>query len=130
MFGEEPILGIDTNTADAKNRVTIPKFSKVEPGEKLTIIHDVDVDAYKIYGTKTIAEIIKTLNQKILDATTKEESIFYKKKLMEFCKGIIKESITDSQNRVVLPKQITDITNKIMFVGSGDHFTLVLKQKN
>ena len=80
MFGDVALLGQDILTIDNKNRIFIPAHTNREEGEKLVLIYDKDLESYKIYSSHKFEEILEELNEKILNATNKNDEIYYKKK--------------------------------------------------
>lgn len=123
MFGEESLLGQNELKIDTKGRIFIPIETKREVGERLVLLYDEDLNIYKIYSYKKLEEKLKELNKMILNAKNKTDEIYYKKKLYEISKSILKCSKVDSQGRIIIGK-IFDEQNKVLSIGCEDHLVI------
>ena len=81
------------------------------------------INIYRLYSPKTIKTFFEKINLKIDESTTPEQELFYKKKLLNFSKSIIKNNKIDDFGRMSTGL----IKKKINLVGAGDHLILELK---
>ena len=128
MFGEESILGRNELTVDKKGRIFIPADTKREQGESLVLVYNKDLETYEIYSSNKFSEILDILNNKILNATSKQEKIYYQKELFEISKSILICSKVDAQGRFLTGK-VFEGQEKVLSIGCHDHL-IIEKLKN
>ena len=125
MFGEESIYGQNEVSLDSKKRIILPANTKREKGDTLLLVKDHDISLYEIFNAYTYDKLIEDLNQKIANTTDKQEEIYYKKKIYEISKSIIKKLNVDVQGRVTLGNIYEkENTNKILCIGAYDRLIL------
>jgi len=123
MFGENALLGQKKLTIDEKGRIFVPAETKREVGEMLVLAYDEDVNSYKIFSYSTVEKMLNKLNKKILNSKNKTEEIYYKKKLCELSKSILKNLKVDCQGRIQIGK-IFEEDYKVLSIGCGDHLMI------
>jgi len=123
MFGEKSIYGQKEVTLDNKGRIILPANTKREKGDNLILVYDEDISAYEILSFDIYDKIIEKLKINILNATNKVDEIYYKKRIYEISKSVIKTLNVDIQGRVILGK-IYDNTNKVLCIGAYDRLIL------
>lgn len=123
MFGEEPILGQNELTLDKKGRIFIPAHTKREQGDNLVLVYNKDLDVHEIYNSEKFSEILEFLNNKILNAQTKEEKIYYLKELSEASKSVLRSSKVDAQGRF-LTGNVFEGEDKLLSIGCNDHLII------
>ena len=127
MFGEEKFFGKSEHIIDDKTRLSLPTSTKRETGEKILIIKDNDLDIFKLYNVEEISKLFDKINEKILNAKTKEEAIINKKKILELSEKIIRSSKVDTLGRIVLGKNFKG-TEKVELIGANNHLILRIKK--
>ena len=123
MFADEMMVNQVETRTDEKGRLIIPVWTNREPSENLILLKDEELNIYRLYSPKTIKTFFEKINQKIDESTTPEQELFYKKKLLNFSKSIIKNNKIDDFGRISTGL----IKKKINLVGAGDHLILELK---
>ena len=128
MFGDEKLFGQRTQILDGDhNRLALCVETKREPGEILVLIKDEDKIVFRLYSANTITKLYDELNEKILNAKTMEEINFYKDRVIELSKTIIRKPKVDTSGRVVLGSDFDGI-EKVNVIGACDHLILELKK--
>lgn len=123
MFADEMMVNQAETRTDEKGRLIIPVWTNREPSENLILLKDEELNIYRLYSPKTIKTFFEKINLKIDESTTPEQELFYKKKLLNFSKSIIKNNKIDDFGRMSTGL----IKKKINLVGAGDHLILELK---
>lgn len=128
MFGEKSILGQTELNVDNKGRIFIPANTKREAGEELVLIYNEDLNIYEIYSITKLEERFEELNKLLLKSENKTQEIFYKKKIYELSKSILRSEKVDSQGRILTGK-VFENYDKILGVGAYDHLIIEPKKK-
>lgn len=123
MFGEESIYGQSEVTLDDKGRIILPTDTKREKGDSLVLARDNDTLQYEICSYQMFDKIINELRNKVLNSTNKIDEIYYKKRIYEISKSIVKKLKVDSQGRVNIGKIYGEI-DKILCIGACDRLIL------
>lgn len=123
MFGDKPILGQVETIIDDKNRLNLPKYTNKEQGDELVLIYDNDTENYKIFSASKYLENIEKLKENLSNAKNKKEEIYYKKRIIESCKSILRMVTVDSKGRIVVGN-LFERQNTVLLTGIYDHVIL------
>ena len=123
MFGEENLFGQNELTVDKKGRIFVPAYTKREVGEELLLLYNDDLNLYEIYSARKLEEKFEKLNDLMLNSKNKQESNFYKKRIYELSKSILRSSIVDQQGRILTGKTFEDY-EKVLSTGAYDHLII------
>jgi len=108
MFGEEAIFGQAQINIDSKGRIFLPSFTSKEAGDELVLVYDDTLGVYEIYSASALKDKFNELEEKIINARTKKDEVFYKKRLLLLGKSILKRSKVDGQGRMSIGKVFGD----------------------
>ena len=123
MFGEQNIYGQTLVHCDSKNRIYLPSFTLVEPGEMLLIVNNEEY--LTVYKEEVYEKYIKEIEKEYLtfDITKKREADIM---LLKLYSTILKKTESDNQKRIYLGSIETD-KKEFLCIGAKDH--VILKTK-
>lgn len=110
MFGEEFIIGRTYVKVENKGRITIPKFTKVEVGEELALLSNINENYLELCKYDSF---INNLNK--FDRGSNEYNVY----LSTF----ISKVTVDKDKRVLIPQSIRnifEITEQVCLEGDND----------
>ncbi len=131
MYGDKPILGQYTAKVDGKRRIFIPASTDRKKSEELVLVYDKEIDAYRILKVEDVLKDISDIESLIDKANLLEERIYYKLLLVDYQKRISTPSKVDSQGRIVLDLDLSDLDGtdrKVSLTGAKNHLILTLKK--
>lgn len=130
MFGEQIILGQKECTLDSKGRIILPKFTHVEPYDKLAILFSENRDYCKIFLNNRLLELMDVMQQKQQRAM----NIIYLKEMQRqineiysLCSDV---NTVDKQRRILLPEQLREeleLSNHVYICGGFELSTPCVK---
>ncbi len=123
MFGEKPLYGKDILKIDDKGRIFLPKYTRKEKDNELILRYDEEISKYEIYSIDRYNQIMSILEKYAIKSTIKNERLYYKRRICEISKSILKKIKVDSQGRINIGEIDTD-SNKILCLGAHDHLIL------
>ena len=108
---------------DNKGRIFLPTFTSREEGDQVVLVFNDILGVHEIYSVSALEEKFKQIEEQMMQATTKKDVIFYKKRLYQLSKEILRSSKVDSQGRVLIGKTFED-ENKLLITGAYDHIMI------
>ena len=123
MFGENPMFGQAEVSIDSKGRIFLPTFTGREEGDQVVLVFNDILEIHEIYSVSALEKKFKQIEEQIVKATTKKEEIFYKKRLYQLSKSILRSSKVDSQGRMLIGKTFED-EDKLLTTGAYDHIMI------
>lgn len=129
MFGERPLYGKDILKIDDKGRIFLPKYTRKEKDDELILRYDEEISKYEIYSIDRYNQIMSILEKYAIKSTIKNERLYYKRRICEISKSILKKIKVDSQGRINISGIEFD-TNEILCIGAYDHLIIESKQYN
>lgn len=124
MFGENVLFGRKEVSFDDKGRMVVPAQTKREKGDQLVLVYDKDLDTHKLYSVKRFGEILTEIDEKLLSAKNKKEELYYKKRLYEMSKSVLKYSSVDSLGRIIIKDTFDKDVKKVLCIGCRDHLII------
>ena len=80
MFGENPIIGQSMQKMDEKGRITLPKFTHAEPGDKIALMYDLKRTKIIVFKLMEFEQKLEEISQKI-DELYREKQITYDERM-------------------------------------------------
>lgn len=123
MFGEKPMFGQAEVSIDNKGRIFLPTFTSREEGDQVVLVFNDILGVHEIYSVSALEEKFKQIEEQIVKATTKKEEIFYKKRLYQLSKSVLRSVKVDSQGRVLVGKTFEG-EDKLLTTGAYDRIMI------
>ena len=123
MFGEKPMFGQSEVNIDNKGRIFLPAFTGKEEGDQVVLVFNDILEVHEIYSVSALEEKFKQIETQILIAKTKKDEIFYKKRLYQLSKSVLRNVKVDSQGRVLIGKTFED-EEKLLTTGAYDRIMI------
>lgn len=123
MFGEKPLYGTVELKVDNHGRVYLPKYTQKEVNDELVLIYDEEIMKYEIYGIDKFNKIMEILGKYAIKSTIKSERLYYKRRICEISKSILKKLKVDNHGRISLGENYVN-EDKVLCIGAYDHLII------
>jgi len=80
MFGENPIIGQSMQKMDEKGRITLPKYTHAEPGDKIALMYDLKRTKIIVFTLMEFEKKLEEIGQRI-DELYKTKQISYDERM-------------------------------------------------
>jgi len=145
MFGENPIIGQSMQKMDEKGRITLPKYTHAEPGDKIALMYDLKRTKIIIFKLMEFEQKLDEIGKKI-DELYREKQITYDERLWFqryiYGDGCLEPPDTIGKGRrIVIPARAIrklNLRNEVFVIGNEtrleiypteEAYTMSLKRK-